>query len=116
MSLTLRDIEKLVPDTRRRRVIEGTVRGPAVTMHLLAEFPEARQLPFLSHLEHTLADWKNQQFANVIGTIIVWERQLRIDLENIVRENVSLLAVRRLAAWHGFWRVHARRARLFIRP
>lgn len=33
MSLTRRDIEKLEPDSRRRRVVEGTVPGLAVTVH-----------------------------------------------------------------------------------
>ncbi len=82
----------------------------------LAEVPEACQRPSLSHMEHAFAAWIGEQAPDASGTIIVRERQARIDLERIAGEEVPLRAIRKLAEWHGFRRIHAPRARLLIRP
>lgn len=82
----------------------------------LAEIPEARQRPFLSHLEAAFETWIDEQIPDASGTIIVRERQTRIDLERLAGEEVPLRAIRKLAEWYGFRRIHAPRARLLIRP
>lgn len=82
----------------------------------LAEIPEARQRPPLSHLEHAFEAWISEQEPDVSGTIVVRERQARIDVERIAGEEVPLRAIRKIAQWHGFRRIHAPRARLLIRP
>ncbi|MBN8499925.1 MAG: hypothetical protein J0M19_02095 [Sphingomonadales bacterium] len=82
----------------------------------LAEIPDARQRPSLSHLERSFAAWIVGQVPDGFGTVIVRERQARIDIERIAGEEVQLRAIRKLAEWHGFRRIHAPRARLLIRP
>ncbi|CAN1553815.1 hypothetical protein MCEMSEM23_02303 [Rhabdaerophilaceae bacterium] len=82
----------------------------------LAEIPEARQRPALSHLERAFEAWISEQMPDASGTIVVRERQARIDVERIAGEEVPLRAIRKLAEWYGFRRIHARRARLLIRP
>lgn len=82
----------------------------------LAEVPEACQRPCQSLLERAFETWIAEQEPDASGNIIVRERQTRIDLERIAGEDVPLRAVRKLAEWYGFRRIHARRARLLIRP
>ncbi|KAF0231830.1 MAG: hypothetical protein FD175_391 [Beijerinckiaceae bacterium] len=82
----------------------------------LAEIPDACQRPPLSHLEHAFEVWILEQETDASGALVVRERQARIDVERIAGEEVPLRAIRKIAQWHGFRRIHAPRARLLIRP
>jgi hypothetical protein len=91
-------------------------RGALAMAWELAKIPEACQRPPASSLERAFAVWILEQKADASGTILVRERQARIDVERIAGEEVQIRAIRKLAEWHGFRRIHAPRARLLIRP
>lgn len=82
----------------------------------LAEIPDACQRPSASHLEQAFSAWLAEQVPDASGALVVLERQARVDLERIAGEEVPLRLLRWLAIWNRFRRVHARRARLLIRP
>lgn len=81
----------------------------------LQDIEEACQRPPLSHLEASFRRWLEQQVVRD-GAIIVTERQAKSGIEDIAGHEVTLRAVRRLAIASGSRRIHARRARLLIRP
>lgn len=95
---------------------QATESGASDLAWKLAEIPEAAQRPVLSHLEHAFAAWLSEQVPDATDALIVMERQAAADLARIAGEEVPLRLVRWLAVWNGFRRVHARRARLLIRP
>jgi hypothetical protein len=97
-------------------LLQAKEAGALALAWTLAEIPEASQRPSLSHLEHVFQRWISEQVADASGTVIVRERQARIDVERIAGEEVPLRAIRKLGEWYGFRRIHAPRARLLIRP
>lgn len=112
----IRHYERLLSSegsTLNHKQVETT--GALSLVWMLQEIEEARQRPPLSHLEASFQGWLEKQVARE-GAIIVTERQAKNELEDEAGHEVTTRALRRLALAAGFRRVHARRARLFIRP
>lgn len=84
-------------------------------MGRLDGIPEARQRPALSHLERAFATWLAKQLPDASGSLVIMERQARIDVERLAGKEVPLRLMRWLAAQNGFRRTQARRARLWIK-
>ncbi len=112
----LRQYESLLlRDGHRLPHLEVEAMGELALVWMLQDIEDARQRPPLSHLEASFQGWLEKQVTHD-GAIVVAERQARTELEDEAGHEVTVRAVRRLATWHGFRRVHARRARLLIRP